>query len=89
MNTQEIPESSNELNSLPNTEIVNYINSLKEQRIKLTKMDNDPNPIPLGALGTIIEASRMPQGEYQVCVDWDNNRTLTLVCPEDEFDFVN
>lgn len=55
-------------------------------RIKLLSMGNDPDPIPYGTLGTVqrvVDLSWGGKNEWQVQVDWDNGRTLSLVCPPD------
>ena len=64
-------------------------------RIRLTKMDNDPCPIEVGAEGTIEQVqpdmysvnSRTTGGQI-VTVKWDNGRTLRLIWPEDQFDVI-
>ena len=55
------------------------------QTIELLKMDNDPNPIPVGTKGKITGISPMPFNETQVHVAWENGRTLMLIHPEDKF----
>lgn len=55
-------------------------------RIRLTKMENDPCPIEVGAQGTVVSVQ---DGRVaQLHVDWDNGRTLMLV-PDDEFEVVD
>lgn len=44
-------------------------------RIELTSMPNDPDPIPIGSTGTVLEGSN----GHQLYVDWDNGRSLLLV----------
>jgi hypothetical protein len=58
-------------------------------RIKLVSMDNDPNPIPVGAKGTVMRMEKLPfEGETQVEVEWDNGRSLSLIFPFDKFELV-
>jgi len=45
-------------------------------------MPNDPDPVPVGSLGTIIAVH--PHHRWtQVEVDWDNGRSLMLTVPGD------
>jgi hypothetical protein len=54
-------------------------------RIRLIQMVDDPDPIPVGTMGTIVKA--YPQsGWCQLDVDWDNGRTLMLSIPPDEIE---
>lgn len=60
-------------------------------RIRLIEMLDDPNPIAVGAMGTVrsvtvVDFRRSP--ELQIAVDWDNGRTLSLVYPPDKFEVV-
>jgi hypothetical protein len=58
------------------------------KRIKLAKMEDDPNPIPEGSTGTVLNVVKQAFGiphEYQVWVKWDNGRSLNLICPHDRF----
>lgn len=52
------------------------------QRIRLVRMPDDPDPIPIGAMGTVIECAEV-FGDWQVEVRWDNGRSLALVVPPD------
>jgi len=54
------------------------------KRIRLIKMENDPNPVEPGTMGTI---KHVGGGVYNV--DWDNGRRLGVVEGEDEFEIVN
>lgn len=55
----------------------------KGDRIALVSMPEDPDPIPVGTKGTVRYVNVMT--EYtQVIVDWDIQRSLTLVVPPDE-----
>jgi hypothetical protein len=60
-------------------------------RIRLVKMDFDPNPVAVGALGTVRAVADIGVAgkvEFHIAVDWDDGRTLSLVCPEDKFEIV-
>jgi hypothetical protein len=60
-------------------------------RIRLLAMSDDPDPIQVGQLGTIISISRHGGGKdawRQIDVAWDNGRTLMLVSPPDQFEIV-
>lgn len=54
----------------------------KGDRIRLVSMPQDPDPIPIGSLGTVV-AVRDQREWTQVDVDWDNGRTLMLTIPDD------
>lgn len=51
-------------------------------RIRLVSMPYDPDPIPVGMLGTVTEVHDY-RDWMQVEVDWDNGRCLMLTIPED------
>jgi hypothetical protein len=58
-------------------------------RIRLVAMKDDPNPIQVGQLGTVVGIYRQDGGTwYQIDVAWDNGRKLMLSSPPDEFQFV-
>ena len=60
-------------------------------RIRLVAMHDDPDPILVGQLGTVIDVARQVSGKdawFQIEVSWDNGRTLMLVSPPDEFEIV-
>ena len=51
-------------------------------RIRLVSMPYDPDPIPVGSLGTVVAI--YDHGDWmQVDVDWDSGRNLMLMLPED------
>lgn len=55
-------------------------------RIRLGRMTDDPDPVPAGTEGTVIDTTDlhfrdMPQ--IQLTVKWDNGRSLSCVCPPD------
>lgn len=61
-------------------------------RVKVVgTIDDDPAPLPIGLEGTVREHSKFPssllgwsgQTEWQVWVDWDGNRGLALLYPQD------
>jgi hypothetical protein len=55
-------------------------------RIRLDFMgEDDPNPVPVGTLGTVLNGTHMSDNTLQVSVRWDNGRALSLVCPPDRF----
>lgn len=54
-------------------------------RIMLLQMENDPNPIEVGSLGTVTAISSF-LNDIQISVKWDSGRTLSLVCPPDKYE---
>ncbi len=59
----------------------------KGDRIRLLSMPMDPDPIPVGSLGTVVEV--IDHHDWiQVDVDWDYGRSLMLTLPEDTFELV-
>ena len=63
----------------------------KGDRIRLLAMRDDPDPIQVGQLGTVVSVSRHGSGKdawNQIDVAWDNGRTLMLVSPPDRFEIV-
>lgn len=53
-------------------------------RICLDRMENDPNPIPSGTMGTVVAVDDMGQ----LIMKWDNGRGLSLIPGEDSFHVV-
>ena len=51
------------------------------KRIELIEMPEDPNPVEPGTKGTVD----MVDGMGQLCVSWDNGRTLSLIPGVDKF----
>ncbi|MEO8269082.1 MAG: DUF4314 domain-containing protein [Aureliella sp.] len=51
-------------------------------RVRLISMPQDPDPIPLGTLGTVVRVQDQ-RDWYQVEVAWDNGRQLMLATPDD------
>ena len=61
-------------------------------RIRLISMDDDPDPIQPGQLGTITYVNVVgsgPEKWVQIDVDWDNGRKLMLSCPPDRFEIIS
>ena len=54
-------------------------------RIELVSMPNDPDPVPTGSRGTVLEGS----SGGQMFVEWDNGRTLILLPGVDRYRVVN
>ena len=61
-------------------------------RLRLTSMRDDPDPIQIGQMGTVVSVARHGGGKdawIQIDVSWDNGRTLMLVSPPDTFEIVS
>lgn len=59
-------------------------------RIRLDHMGDDPNPIPVGSVGTVLSVRHsVHTRDWQVAVSWDNGRSLSLICPPDRFTIVS
>jgi hypothetical protein len=61
-------------------------------RIRLLAMHDDPDPIPVGQIGTVVGVTRHGSGQdewFQIDVSWDNGRTLMLVSPPDVFQIID
>jgi hypothetical protein len=55
-------------------------------RVRLISMPTDPDPIPVGSLGTVVSVRQPSMGQHhwhQVEVDWDNGRKRMLSIPPD------
>ena len=60
-------------------------------RVRLLAMHDDPDPIPVGQMGTVVSVSRHGGDKdawHQIDVGWDNGRTLMLVSPPDMFEII-
>ena len=60
-------------------------------RVRLLRMQDDPDPIVPGATGTVVSAARYGFGKdswTQIDISWDNGRLLMLVSPPDEFEII-
>ena len=55
-------------------------------RIRLLSMPDDPDPLPIGATGTVVSITEGPMA--QVCVDWGNGRSLMLIPGVDQFEVI-
>ena len=63
----------------------------KNDRIRFTGMADDPDPIQVGQLGTVVSVSLHGRGRdawNEIDVLWDNGRTLMLVLPPDNIEIV-
>jgi len=59
----------------------------KGTRIRLIAMPDDPDPIPTGSEGTVVDATDGPLGRIEV--RWDNStRTLSLIPGVDIFEII-
>jgi hypothetical protein len=56
-------------------------------RIRLISMNDDPDPVVAGSLGT-VRALHPHHGWTQVDVVWDNGRQLMLSLPEDRIEIL-
>lgn len=64
----------------------------KGDRVKLVFMPNDPDPIPEGTEGTVLDVRQLDWGQdkfSQVAINWDNGRTLHCVCPPDHLEIIS
>lgn len=53
-------------------------------RIELLAMaPDDPDPVPPGTTGTVLMPPLWVHDAWQVCVAWDDGRSLNLVVPPD------
>ena len=60
-------------------------------RLRLIAMQDDPDPIQIGEVGTVTGCRRNGGGRdawFQIDVSWDNGRMLMLVSPPDEFEII-
>jgi hypothetical protein len=56
-------------------------------RIRLLAMPDDPAPVPVGTLGTVVGGSDL-HDFVQVWVKWDNGSNLSLSLPPDRYEVV-
>ena len=57
------------------------------RRIRLVAMVDDPNPLPVGSIGTITAVRSL--GDWlQIDVDWDWGRALMLSVPPDRVELL-
>ena len=57
-------------------------------RIRLVHMVDDPDPVPVGTIGTVTEI-HIHSDWTQIEVSWDNDRMLMLVSPPDKFEIID
>ena len=59
-------------------------------RIRLVSMPNDPDPVPVGSIGTVerivCDDQSQPQHMDQIQMSWDNGRTLNLAPEVDRYE---
>ena len=55
-------------------------------RVRLLSMPDDPDPIPVGSVGTVTYVTTGPLA--QVGVAWDSGRSLNLIPGEDQFEVI-
>ena len=58
----------------------------KGDHIRLIVMPNDPDPIPPGSEGVVVDVTDGPLA--QVIVDWKNGRSLALIPGVDRFEII-
>ena len=61
-------------------------NAKAGDRIRLLNMPDDPDPIPVGSEGMVVDVTDGPLA--QITVDWDNGRSLTLIPGVDVFEII-
>ena len=57
-------------------------------RIRLIQIVDDPDPIPVGTIGTVSEI-HIHSDWTQIDVSWENGRKLMLVSPPDKFEIID
>lgn len=74
---------------LPTTNDFNpwHLNLKEGDRVVLRYMGKDPDPIPVGTCGTVTNVIDFSwtagKPEQQICINWDNGRSLACICPPD------
>jgi len=58
-------------------------------RIRLLDMPDDPNPLETGSLGIVQSIVPLAGNCFQIHVEWDNGRTLSLISPVDRFELLD
>lgn len=56
-------------------------------RIRLIEMGPDPDPVPPGTTGTIIDIVEI-DGKKHLTMEWDINRSLNVVIPPDKIEVI-
>lgn len=60
------------------------------RRIRLLKMVKDPDPIPPGSIGVVLDVHYMGDLQYVVRVKWDGiKRSLNLLIPTDTWEYAD
>jgi hypothetical protein len=54
-------------------------------RIECLAMPDDPDPVPRGTRGTVLDSPWRSDGIAIIPVAWDDGRALNLSCPPDSF----
>lgn len=58
------------------------------KRVRLIEMPGDPDPVPVGSVGTIRSYCLDVGGSTQFRIDWDNGRTLCIISPPDVYEVI-
>ena len=61
-------------------------------RIRLIAMGRDPDPMLIGTIGTVVDATRHGEGPdawAQIDVEWEDGRALLLAVPPDRVEIGN
>lgn len=69
------------------------VNVKAGDRIRMVHMPDDPDPILAGTEGTVRSTTDLKftgeREQLQVCVNWDNGRSLACLCPPDQFTIIS
>ena len=65
----------------------NYIGCKVGDRIRLLAMPDDPDPLPVGSVGTVTSVTEGPMGQFGV--EWDNGRSLFVIPGTDRFEVID
>jgi hypothetical protein len=63
------------------------VDFVEGDRIRLVKMNDDPDPIPSGTCGTVIGLHQLAESNRDtvlLCINWDVNRSLSVLLPIDQ-----
>lgn len=60
----------------------------KGDTVRLKFMGADPDPIAVGTIGEVVGVTDLQYGEWQISMKWESGRTLSMICPPDEFEVV-
>lgn len=64
------------------------VRGLVGKRIRLLAMPDDPCPIPPGTTGKVRSVAGPFRAEWQIMVEWDADRSLSLCYPTDRFEVI-